>query len=109
MPWSLCRVTRLLAELDKEKSGCAQPPTGQAKNFPKRAEGLLCANNLYLAALIVSILALIPAMVLNFSWSLPPILLALVGFLVLIPRLACVHCRAKFRCPQAGKMGVRNR
>ena len=51
---------------------------GDLKDFPKRAEGLFCPNNLYLASLI-------------------------------FPRIACLHCRAKYACPQAGAMGVRNR
>jgi len=87
---------------------------GDLKDFPRRAEGLFCPNNLYLASLIVPILAMIPALIVNFSVVLLLILLAVVGlllfrFFIIFPRIACLHCRAKYECPQAGAMGVRNR
>jgi hypothetical protein len=86
---------------------------GDPNNFARRAEGLLCPNNLYLASLIVPIIAIIPALIVNFSIALFGIFLALVGlmlfrFFVIFPKLACLHCAAKFKCPQAGAMGVRN-
>jgi hypothetical protein len=34
--------------------------------------------------------------------------LLLFRFFVIFPKLACLHCAAKFKCPQAGQMGVRN-
>jgi hypothetical protein len=55
---------------------------GDPKDFAKRAEGLLCNNNLYMAALILPILAMIPALVLNFSLWLLVIFLAVVGLLL---------------------------
>ncbi len=87
---------------------------GNLKDFPRRAEGLFCPNNLYLASLIVPLLAMIPALIVNFSIALLLIFLAVVGlllfrFFVIFPRIACLHCRAKYECPQAGAMGVRNR
>jgi hypothetical protein len=87
---------------------------GDLKDFPGRAEGLFCPNNLYLASLIVPIVAMIPALIVNFSVALLLILLAVVGlllfrFFIIFPKIACLHCRAKFECPQAGAMGVRNR
>jgi len=86
---------------------------GDPKNFARRAEGLLCPNNLYLASLIVPIIAIIPALIVNFSIALLSIFVVLVGlllfrFFVIFPKLACLHCAAKFKCPQAGQMGVRN-
>ena len=86
---------------------------GDPNHFAKRAEGLLCPNNLYLASLIVPIVGMIPALIINFSIVLLSIFLALVGlllfrFFVIFPKLACLHCAAKFKCPQAGQMGVRN-
>jgi hypothetical protein len=86
---------------------------GDSKDFAKRAEGLLCPNNLYMASLIVPIIAIIPALIVNFSVALLGIFVALVGlllfrFFVIFPKLACLHCAAKFKCPQAGQMGVRN-
>jgi hypothetical protein len=86
---------------------------GKAADFAKRAEGLFCPNNMYIASLVIPIAALIPALLLNFSWYVLAILGALLSllafrFFVIFPKLACVHCRAKFKCPQAGMMGVRD-
>ena len=85
---------------------------GDPKDFPKRGQGVFCNNNLYMVALIAPIVAMIPALILNFSFALLGIFLAVVGllvfrFFVIFSRVACIHCRAKFRCPQAGAMGVR--
>ncbi len=87
---------------------------GDMKDFSGRAQGLFCPNNLYMASLIVPILAMIPALIVNFSVALLLILLAVVGlllfrFFIIFPKVACLHCRAKYECPQAGAMGVRNR
>jgi len=87
---------------------------GDLKDFARRAEGLFCPNNLYLASLIVPILAMIPALIVNFSIVLLLIFLVVVGlllfrFFIIFPRIACLHCIAKYECPQAGAMGVRNR
>jgi len=87
---------------------------GDLKDFPRRAQGPFCPNNLYLGSLIVPIVALIPALIVNFSVVLLLIFLAVMGlllfrFFILFPRIACLHCRAKYECPQAGAMGVRSR
>jgi len=87
---------------------------GDLKDFPGRAQGPFCPNNMYLGSLIVPIVALIPALIVNFSVVLLLIFLAVMGlllfrFFILFPRIACLHCRAKYECPQAGAMGVRNR
>ena len=87
---------------------------GNLKDFPRRAEGLFCPNNLYLASLIVPLLAMIVALIVNFLGALLLIFLVVVGlllfrFFIVFPRIACLHCRAKYQCPQAGAMGVRNR
>jgi hypothetical protein len=86
---------------------------GNLKRFRRRAEGLLCPNNLYVASLVLPILAMIPALIVNFSAALLILFLAVVGlllfrFFVLFSRVACLHCSAKHRCPQAAAMGVRN-
>ena len=86
---------------------------GKVEDFAKRAEGLFCPNHLYIASLVVPILALIPALILNLSWGLLVILVIVIGllvfrFFVVFPKVACVHCQAKFKCPQAGMMGVRD-
>lgn len=85
---------------------------GKPKDFSKRGEGLFCPNNLYMASLAIPILALIPALIINFSVVLLVIELGLVSlllyrFFVIFPKLACLHCQAKFNCPQAEAMGVR--
>jgi hypothetical protein len=84
---------------------------GNLKDFPKRAKGLFCHNHLYMAALFVPILAMIPALILNFSLLLLTLFLAVVGllwyrFLVVFPKIACVHCSAKYICPNAKAMGL---
>jgi hypothetical protein len=86
---------------------------GKVEDFANRAKGLLCPNNLYIASLVVPILALIPASIMNFSWGLLVIMVIVIGllvsrFFVVFPKVACVHCQAKFKCPQARLMGVRD-
>ncbi len=86
---------------------------GDLRNFSRRAEGALCPNNLYVASLVVPILAILPALFLNFSLALLLTFLGLVGlllfrFFIIFPKIACLHCSAKHRCPQAAAMGVRN-
>lgn len=41
---------------------------GNIKDFSKRAKGLLCPNNLYIASLATPIMVLIPALIFNFSF-----------------------------------------
>jgi len=84
---------------------------GDVKDFATRAEGLLCHNNLYMAAKILPIVAMIPSLILNFSPLLLAIFLTVVGLLllrifVIFPKVACVHCRAKNICPNAESMGL---
>jgi hypothetical protein len=82
---------------------------GDPKNFANRAKGTLCPNNLYIAALVVPIIAMIPALFINFSSLVLAILLVVIGLLVfrfffIFTRVACVHCRAKNTCPNARSM-----
>ena len=84
---------------------------GDVKHFPNRAKGMFCSNNLYIAALVIPIIAIIPALIINFSFILLAMLLALVAllifrFFVIFTKIACVHCRAKNVCPQARSMGL---
>ncbi len=84
---------------------------GDVKDFARRGEGLLCHNNLYMAAKIVPIVVMIPALIFNFSLTLLAIFLAVIGLLVfrifvVFPKVACVHCRAKNICPNAQAMGL---
>lgn len=87
---------------------------GKPENFAHRAQGLLCHNNLYMAALFLPIVAMIPALILNFSFLLLVVLLAVVGlllfrFFVIFGSLACLHCSAKYDCPNAERSGVRDK
>jgi len=84
---------------------------GELKDFPKRGEGLFCHNHLYMASLFIPIIAMIPALILNFSLFLLTLLLAVIGlllfrFFVIFPRTACIHCCAKKECPNARAMGL---
>ena len=84
---------------------------GNTKDFPNRAKGLFCSNNLYIAALVIPIIAMVPALIINFSFILLVILLVVVGlflffFFIIFTRIACVHCRSKNICPQAKSMGL---
>jgi hypothetical protein len=88
--------------------------TGHQKDFVKRAQGVLCQNNLYVASLLIPIAAMIPAIFINFSAILLLIFwivvaLLLFRFFVIFPKIACLHCREKHACPQAASMGVRDR
>ncbi|MCX6012156.1 MAG: hypothetical protein NTV30_01830, partial [Chloroflexi bacterium] len=76
---------------------------GKLENFSNRARGKLCPNNLYLASLIIPIIALIPALLAIF---LAIITLLLFRFFIVFPKIACIHCRAKNLCPNAKTMGL---
>jgi hypothetical protein len=85
-----------------------------ASDFQKRAIGLFCPNNFYIASLVFPVLCGIPLLVLKFSGMLllletALILLLITRFFSIIPVMACLHCRSKFVCPQAGQMGVREK
>jgi len=87
---------------------------GRRADFENRAKGILCPNNLYLASLALPIIAGIPALFVHFAPTLLALWLALAAllafrFFVIFPHIACLHCYGKFRCPQAGAMGVRER
>ena len=80
-------------------------------NFANRGQGIVCHNNAYMAALFIPVVAMIPALVISFSFPLLGLFLALVGLMVfrmfvVFPKVACVHCRAKRECPNAQAMGI---
>jgi hypothetical protein len=84
---------------------------GKVNDFGKRAKGVFCHNNLYLAGFIIPIVAVIPGLVLDFTYVVLGILLVMVGllafrFFVLFPKVACGHCRAENVCPNAQAMGL---
>lgn len=87
------------------------PGKGDIRDFPKRAKGIVCPNNLYLAALAIPIILMVPALIINFSLPVLIILLVVLGLLIfrfffIFPKIACVHCRAKNICPNAQSMGL---
>jgi len=79
--------------------------------FPRRASGTFCHNNLYLGSLIAPIPLMVPGLVVNFAVAGLALLLAVAGllafrFFVVFKRTACPHCAAKGRCPNAQGMGI---
>ncbi len=87
---------------------------GDIKDFSGRARGLLCHNNMYIASLVLPVIALIPALIINFSYLTLALFLAILGlllfrFFVLFTRIVCIHCLAKNVCPNAQSMGLSNR
>ncbi len=81
------------------------------KDFSKRARGIFCHNNMYIASLVIPVIAIIPALIINFSFALLAIFIVLLvlflfRFFLLIPRIVCPHCRAKNICPNARAMGL---
>lgn len=86
---------------------------GRPEDFANRAQGLFCHNNLYLAALVLPLLVMLPALFVNFSFVLLVLSLAVFGllllrFFVVFTKVACVHCQAKYDCPNAERTGVRD-
>jgi hypothetical protein len=84
-------------------------PLADPDDFPLRARGVLCHNNLYMASLIAPLALLLPALLLDFGWPLLSIYIAIVALFVLrlfviFPRVACGVCAAKGRCPNAKAM-----
>lgn len=78
---------------------------GNLKDFPGRAEGILCPNNLYMASLIIPLPAIIPVLIINFSVLLLLVFLTVVGlllfrFFIIFPKIACIHCSAKSKSPR---------
>ncbi|MFX0030180.1 MAG: hypothetical protein ACFE8B_13295 [Candidatus Hermodarchaeota archaeon] len=98
-------LNRLSRKLAKE---------GDPKDFPKRAEGIFCYNNIYMVALFFPIVVSVPALILNFSLLLLITFLIVLGllvfrFFVIFPKIACLHCNAKYTCPIGEKIGVRDK
>jgi len=102
---------RCISALNLLSRRVAKP--GRLEDFPKRAQGIFCSNNLYLAAMAIPIMAMIPALVINFSFTLLGILLGVVALLLfrffcLFTRVVCLHCAARKECPQAISTGLSN-
>ncbi len=84
---------------------------GNLDKFSNRAKGLFSHNKLYMGSLIFPIVAILPALFVNFSFLLLAIFLVVVGLFlfrlfIVFPKVACVHCRAKNQCPNAQSMGL---
>jgi hypothetical protein len=84
---------------------------GSPDNFGNRAKGPLSHNKLYMGSLIFPIVAIAPALILEFSIPVLVLLLAVVGlmlfrFFIVFKKVACVHCLAKKKCPNAIAMGL---
>jgi hypothetical protein len=84
---------------------------GELDKFPNRGKGVFCHNNMYMASLIIPILAMLPALVMNFSYTLLAMFLAVLGLMlfrifILFPKIACNRCCAKKNCPNAQAMGL---
>jgi len=87
---------------------------GNQEDFPKRAEGLFCYNNIYMIALFFPLVLMIPSLILNFSLILLSMFLSVLvllvfRFFIIFPKIACLHCQAKFTCPIGEKIGVRDK
>jgi len=84
---------------------------GDIKDFPNRAKGTLCHNNMYIASLVLPIILMIPALIISFSWLVLTLLLVVVAlllfrFFVMFTKVVCLHCAAKNICPNAISMGI---
>ncbi|MGA1873640.1 MAG: hypothetical protein ACMUHY_08195 [Thermoplasmatota archaeon] len=83
------------------------------EDFDRRAKGILSPNNLYIAALIVPIIAMVPGLIIDPGMIVLVILISTIVLLVfrifvIFPKIACVHCMARYRCPNARQMGLSN-
>lgn len=84
---------------------------GSIKLFESRSKGILCPNNLYLAAKVIPLIIIVPFLFINFSFFLLSLFLIILGLLLLrifyiFTKIACVHCLAKNICPNAKSMGL---
>lgn len=84
---------------------------GDLNRFADRSKGIFCHNNLYMAALLIPILAMLPALFINFTYLLLFLFLSVLALLlfrifIIFPKIACVHCAAKKGCPNAINMGI---
>ena len=86
---------------------------GKLEDFPNRGKGLFSHNNMYMASLVIPVAAMIPALILNFSFLLLAFFLVVLGLLlfrifVVFPKIACIYCRAKKKCPNAISMELQD-
>jgi hypothetical protein len=84
---------------------------GSPADFALRARSVFCHNNLYLGSLITPIPLIVVALIINFSLAALVLGLAVASLLafryfVVFRKMACPHCAAKGRCPNARAMGI---
>jgi len=84
---------------------------GDISKFGNRGKGILCHNNLYLAAKVLPLLVILPFLFINFSFTLLIIFLLVMGLLLfrvfyIFRKIACNRCLAKNICPNAKSMGL---
>jgi hypothetical protein len=117
MPLKVCpncvyyRMNNSLCVSGLNRASRKMAKEGDLKQFSNRSKGPFCHNNLYMASLIAPIVALIPALVLNFSPFILSALIALVGLLlfrmfIIFRRIGCLYCAARRQCPNAKSMGI---
>ncbi len=119
MPLTVCpncvyykmKYSRCTSGLNIVSRKIAKP--GDIKHFGDRAKGYLSHNKLYMGALFIPIVVMIPALILNFSilllvLFLLVLVLLMFRFFVVFQKTACVHCSAKYRCPNAKAMKLVN-
>jgi len=88
-----------------------RPPAGEVAEFEERAQGVLCHNTLYVAALVAPLVLVVPALVLAFSWAVVALALAIAALIavrveVVFRLLGCPRCLARRWCPNARAMHV---
>jgi len=81
------------------------------KDLSKRTKGFFCHNHLYIMSLVIPIIIIIHALIFNFSLFLLFLLVILISLLLfrillIIPKIACIHCLSKSKCPNAEAMGI---
>lgn len=83
----------------------------EKKDLSERSKGFFCHNHLLLMSLVIPIIIMIHALIFNFSLFLLFLLVTLISLLLfrillVIPKVACIHCLAKTKCPNAEAMGI---
>jgi hypothetical protein len=83
----------------------------EKKDLSRRNKGFFCHNHLVVMSLVIPIVIMIHALIFNFSLFLLFLLIIVIGLmlfriLVILPRLACIHCLAKKKCPNADLIGI---
>jgi len=112
MPWRVC-PNCIYVNLGKAQAKPGLNPLsrrlakmGDPAFFSSRSQAILRHNNLYMAALLIPVFGLIPALIANFSAPVLLVWLAVTGlllfrFFVVFGKVDCLHCKAKKECPKS--------